>query len=164
MMGNKKVETICIEPGWNNSQEEINGYQYMPPGKKFYSYGQQNSCMNFYNMSETGEPVAEYKFSYQAINYSVSVATDEKVYSKVVDFDDKTVTAILYFSDHESKRVFKERVHNCLLKKNLLEIGQCFYIITKDIDNGFQIEIEAAPNTYDVEVADFYNALKGYHN
>ncbi len=136
---------------------DADNLQYLPIGSKFYTLS--DSSINRYYINEDGEPTVQVSSCYRPITYEITPSENEKVYSRVLSFDDKSITAELFFENYESKRIFKKLFRDILEEKGLLSVNQEFYIVTKKTENGVNVEIEPIKEICDKEVSELYKTL-----
>ncbi len=89
----------------------------------------------------------------------------DKTPAEVISFDDKTVTARVYFSKHHSRRIFKKMFLDMLEEQQLLYAGAKFYIVTSKEDNNGSKKIIMSIEKYDngviaSEIKDLYAEIE----
>lgn len=138
-------------------ENAANDILIMSQGARFCSVG--NSGIKKYIIDEEGTPIIQMETQYRKLDYEITSSNENKIFSEILDFDEKTVTAKVYFSDHESKRIFKSKIRDCLQRSGLLQIGQRFYIDSEDTERGFNINIKGLSDQCDNETLDFFGKL-----
>lgn len=82
---------------------------------------------------------------------------DSRVYpkeitrAKVLSFDDKTVTAEIYYDDYEDEGVFEEVFKDSLEEVGLLKCGTLFEIVTERHKGGFSVDVKPADKSLSEE-------------
>ena len=71
--------------------------------------------------------------------------------AKVLSFDDKTITAELYYDDYEDEGVFEEIFKDSLEEVGLLKCGTLFDIVTERHKGGFSVDVKPADKSLSEE-------------
>ena len=137
---------VCLEhPSDSEYQAENSGYRmYIPKGTNFFGIDTTNSnalCVRDYFMGDDGRPVVRLTERCQEVNYEIASPVEERLYAEIQDYNEETATALLYYPDHESKRLFCGKIYKKIKEMGLLEKGKTFFINTPETENGFKFEI-----------------------
>lgn len=108
-------------------------------------------------VNENGDFVVEMETSYKTETIPIFNNNIEKFSACVDCFDDNSVTLIVSYEDHDSKRLFKKQIRNKLEKLGLLNIGTNFYIETKENEDGFNLKIIPISSSYDKVTNDLFD-------
>lgn len=113
-----------------------------------------------HRVNKNGDIVVEMETNYKTETIPRINNNVERLSACVECFDDNSVTLIINYKDHDSKRLFKRQMRNKLEKLGLLNIGTNFYIETKENEDGFNLKIIPISDSYDKDTNDLFDRLK----
>ena len=79
--------------------------------------------------------------------------------AKVLEIHDNSITAEVYYDDHESEVEFKEIFKEILGDVDLLEIGTIFELVTEKHRGGFSVDVRAVNESLDEEDAILFQEI-----
>lgn len=156
----KEVYDIDIDTKSSKSMicgtEDVNVI-FAPKGQKITTRGKNEIISHI--VEPDGSIRVEMITSYNTEVVVCNNNSVEKLLAYVDSFDANSVTLIISYPDHDSKRIFKKQMCEKLKKMGLLSSGASFYIETKENEDGFNMKIKPISNSYDEVTNNLFNKL-----
>ena len=130
------------------------GFIFIPEGQRVKTKS-LNTIKSY--IVRNGDFVVEMESRYKTETVPISAKNVEILSACIDSFDDNSVTLVISYPDHETKRLFRKKMRDKLYTMGLLKIGTNFYLDTKENQNGFNIKIVPMSSNYDKVTNDLFD-------